>query len=419
MTQRAILKASVVVMLMAISCVYENDAIVPALPNSIILEGDPIPKSSRTFMEGIYKITSGSETFGDHAVLKWHGKDLSLFTERNGCYFPLRAAHLDSVIFLEGYWRYSTNNNTGAVSLRIPKNRGGKYILSKKDGPIVPIIIEGAYGAENNLPSSELVLEYERPFSEKVKAGNFYILAHRSGGRNADNLPVSENTIEMIGFTRNFGTNGVELDIRLTKDNVPIIYHDPDINIRLAAKGPLNGPVSNYTYDQIATYVRLIHGEKIPRLENALNFVIDSTELRAVWLDMKGDVNAMNLVIPLQKKALLRAKLKNRPMEIWIGLPDENVVEQFTAYAEYQNTLSLCELGLEDVRKTNANVWAPRWTEGLQLDKVAQMHAEGRKVFCWTIDDQRFIQQFMEEGKFDGLLSNHSAITSYYYYMQP
>ena len=280
-------------------------------------------------------------------------------------------------------------------------------------------MIEGAYGVENKLPSSELVLEYERPFSARVKAGNFYILAHRSGGRNADNLPVSENTIEMIRFTRNFGTNSVELDIRLTKDQVPIIYHDPYINIRLTTKGPLNGPVSSYTWDQISTYVRLIHGEKIPRLDDALNFVVDSTDLRAVWLDMKGDLNAMNKVIPLQQKALLRARQKNRPLEIWIGLPDEKVVEQFMAYPEYQNTLSLCELEPEDVRKTNANVWAPRWTEGLQLEKVAEMHMEGRKVFCWTIDDQRFIQQFIEEGKFDGLLSNHSAITTYYYYMQP
>jgi glycerophosphoryl diester phosphodiesterase len=415
MIRSVMLRTSVVLMLIAISCVYENNPIVPSLPNSIITEGDPIPKNSRTSMEGIYRITAGNEVFGDHAVLKWHGKDLSLFTEIQGCYFPLKAAHLDSVIFLEGYWRYSTNNNTGVVSLRISKNKGGKAILSKKEGTIV---IEGAYGVENSLPSNELVLEYERPFSMRVAADNFYIMAHRSGGRNADNLPVSENTIEMIRFTRNFGTNGVELDIRMTKDMVPVIYHDPDINIRLTAKGPLNGPVSNYTWDQISTYVRLIHGEKIPLLEDALNFVVDSTELRAVWLDMKGDVNAMNAVIPLQQKALARAKQKNRPMEIWIGLPDETVVGQFMAYPEFENILSLCELEPDEVRKTNANVWAPRWTEGLQLEKVAQMHAEGRKVFCWTIDDQRFIRQFMEEGQFDGLLSNHSAITSYYYYMQ-
>ena len=41
----------------------------------------------------------------------------------------MNAAHVDSVIYLEGYWRYSTNNNTGLVSLKITKNKGGEKIL--------------------------------------------------------------------------------------------------------------------------------------------------------------------------------------------------------------------------------------------------------------------------------------------------
>ena len=280
------------------------------------------------------------------------------------------------------------------------------------------VIMEGAYGEELGLPSNELVLEYERPFSTKVKNANFYIMAHRSGGRNADNLPVSENSIEMIRYTRVFGTNGIEIDVRLTKDNVPIIYHDDDINRRITVKGPLNGPVEEFTMDQISRYVRLIHGEKVPKLEDALKFVVDSTEIRAVWLDMKGDADAMKVVVPIQQMALARAKQKNRPMEIWIGLPTPDVINEFVNYPDYTNVASLCELELEDVRKTNARVWSPRWTLGVQLDKVKEMHSEGRKVFCWTIDDQKFMKQYIAEGEFDGLLSNHSAITSYYFYMQ-
>ena len=94
------------------------------------------------------------------------------------------------------------------------------------------------------------------------------------------------------------------------------------------------------------------------------------------------------------------------------------VINEFLAYPDYVNIISLCELELDDVRKTNASVWSPRWTLGTQLDKVREMHAEGRKVFSWTIDDQTFIKKFIQEGEFDGLLSNYSASTSYYFYMQ-
>jgi glycerophosphoryl diester phosphodiesterase len=397
------------------SCVLEHDAFIPKYPNSVLADGAPIPAASRVYMEGIYRITSGQKLFGDHAVLKWHGKDFSMFSETQGCYFVMKAAHLDSVIFMEGYWRYSSNNTTGLVSLRISKTNGSSNILSGRDGKIV---IQGTYGVAEGLPDAEFVLEYERPFSDKVKQSNFYIMAHRSGGRNSDNLPASENSIEMIRYTRNFGTTGIEIDIRLTKDGIPIIYHDDDLNVRATTKGPLMGPIKNYTLDELTSYVRLIHGEKIPTLEQALTFLVDSTELKAVWLDMKGDVNAMKIVIPIQQKALARAKAKAHPLEIWVGLPTEDVINDFMNYPGHEKVTSLCELTPDDVRKVNANVWSPRWTLGTQVDLVQQMHAEGRKVFCWTIDDQRFMKKFIDEGEFDGLLSNYSAMTAFYFYTQ-
>jgi glycerophosphoryl diester phosphodiesterase len=78
----------------------------------------------------------------------------------------------------------------------------------------------------------------------------------------------------------------------------------------------------------------------------------------------------------------------------------------------------LCELALDDVRRTGAEIWAPRWTLGTQNDAVAQMHAEGRKAFVWTLDVQAYIQQFIREGDFDGILTNYPSLVAYYYYAQ-
>ncbi|CAN5287164.1 hypothetical protein BH09BAC3_BH09BAC3_37620 [soil metagenome] len=397
------------------SCVRENDAFIPVLPNSILKDGDRIPVLSRPFMEGVYEITKGGNVFGGFAVLKWHGNDFSIFSEAQGCYSVMKAVSLDSVIFMEGYWRYSTNNKTGLVNMRISKQTGAKDILNRV---AANPLIKGVYGLGEALPGVEIELKYLRPFSATVKNSNFYIMGHRSGGRNSDNLPVSENTIEMIRYTQNFGTTGIEIDIRLTKDRVPVIYHDPDLNIRSTTKGPLIGPIEDYTLNQIANYVRLLHGERIPTLDEALTFVVDSTDLRAVWLDMKENPNAVKRVIPVQLKALERARQKNRQIEIWIGLPTSEIIEEYLAFPNHQSVPALCELSLDDVRKTKAVVWAPRWTLGTQVDNVQTMHDEGRKAFCWTIDDQNFLKQFIQEGDFDGLLSNYSAITAFYFYSQ-
>jgi glycerophosphoryl diester phosphodiesterase len=259
---------------------------------------------------------------------------------------------------------------------------------------------------------------YVRPFSQKVLKDDFRILAHRSGGRTSDLLSISENSLEMIGFTENFGSTGIEIDVRLTKDNVPVLYHDEDINIRLTKKSPLNGPIADYTFAEISRFIRLVNGEKIPTLEDALLKVVDSTSLKVVWLDMKSVNNAMAKVIPIQKKMLERAKQKNRDLSIYIGLPEQEVLDFFKTYPTYQNVPSLCELTVDDVTNINAKVWAPRWTLGLLTSDVNTMHAQNRKVFCWTLDNEGFIKKYVREGDFDGILTNYPTIVSYYHYLR-
>ena len=66
----------------------------------------------------------------------------------------------------------------------------------------------------------------------------------------------------------------------------------------------------------------------------------------------------------------------------------------------------------------NARVWAPRWTEGTQTAQVAEMHAEGRKAFVWTLDEANYIEEFVDTGQFDAILTNYPTIVSYYHYIR-
>ncbi len=389
---------------------------------TILNETYPLSAAALNAMEGIYKIT-GTEEFGDTIVIK-HTADnqLSMFSATNGFYAILKLGSLDSVIMMQGNWRYIIADNTGLVEFYIGRDDGAADILNGQ--PIKDIVINGTWSKGNALPNIPIVLEYIRPFSEAVTNGKFLILGHRAGGRTSDRLPHSENSIEMVKYTAGLGTMGIEIDIQLTKDNIPVIYHDPDINIRLTTKGPIFGKIGNFTFNQLENYVRLIHGEKIPTLEGLLNYVIDSTELRFVWLDMKNDdydisVKKVQQVMPIQKAAMQKAKAKGRDLLICIGLPGQNIYDAFVAQPTHADYESLCELSVEQAEDAGAKAWTTRWTLGTADANVAHVQAEGMLAFCWTLDDLSFIQDFITNGKFDGILSNYPSIVAYYHYIRP
>ena len=404
------------IFLVLYGCNKDTTVPIPTIgPNSMISQTYPLTPASKAIMEGVYTVNSGSDFFGNNVVIKYNRLGMSIACA-NGKHFIMEVGSLDSVIILQGYWRDGYADGTGLASLMITREEGGTRIVSGNGQQT--IVIRGAYGHDSNLPNKELVFTYQRPFSQKVLSNKYYILAHRSGGRTSDRLPVSENSLAMIGYTEKLGSTGIEVDVRITKDGIPFLYHDGDINIRLTQKGPLAGPAENYTWAQVSAFVTLIHGEKIPTLEQALTYTIDSTLLNFVYLDMKETSGAMASVSEIQKRMLERAQAKGRDITIVIGIPTTGALDDLMTLPDYQNIPSLCELTTDDVKMVNSKVWAPRWTLGTQNSSVEQMHAEGRLALCWTIDQPTWIEKYITEGLFDGLLTNFPYVVAYYHYIQ-
>ena len=70
----------------------------------------------------------------------------------------------------------------------------------------------------------------------------FEIVAHRGVPTEAP-----ENTIPSFERAIDLGADAVELDVRLTHDRVPVVYH----YFYLDEATPLSGPIFDYTYDQL------------------------------------------------------------------------------------------------------------------------------------------------------------------------
>ena len=392
------------------------DVLEPEYSDGSILTGtNAIPEKIKTNIEGIYKIKDGSDNFGTEVALKWHGEILAVYGSKLGSYFLLEGGAKDTSFFFEGTWRHMQNLETGLLRLVIGVNDGALNIWNSSV-TTESISLVGSFGMGNN-PNTELLkLIYDRSLSNSEVSKSFLIVSHRGGVRNADYIGVSENSIEMIAKAEELGANGIEIDIKLSKDNIPFLYHDPDINLRLVQEAPIWGPIEDFTFPQIRTFLRLANGERIPTLLEALEYVLTGTNLRYVWLDMKSEKNAMPIVIPIQQEIMRRAKEMGRNLVITVGLPNEEKQKLFMEYPGYEGVESINEMEIDDVRKVNSYAWGPRWTMGSQTDKVRQMHGEGRIAITWTLDQIEFIQKFMKESEFDGFVTNYPTIVAYYNY---
>ena len=404
-------------LLYLISCSTDLEVLVPGFgDNSIIDDTNPLAETAKQKMEGIYQVIDGVEHFGAQVVLKWSRDHLSIFGEKDAVYIILQGGSLESVLFFEGYWRYATNTQTGLAQFRISSDTGGDFIVS--DGDSVRINLHGTFGSDNDFPARKVTLGFKTPLSSKVSEKNFWIVAHRGAGRTADLLPASENSLEMIDLAERFGANAIEIDVKLSNDRIPFLYHDQTINLRLTQKGPMWGDIEDFTFAQLKSFVTLINGEKIPSLREALEFVLEETNISLVWLDMKSEKNDFPEVIPIQQEIMERARNMGRDLEIFCGLPKEEKINQFLAYPAHAEVLSLNEFDIEDVRRTDSEFWGPRWTLGTQNDRVQAMQNENRRVITWTMDEPDFIKRYLREGFFDGMVTNYPTLVAYFYYTQ-
>ncbi|MBN1447740.1 MAG: glycerophosphodiester phosphodiesterase [Bacteroidetes bacterium] len=402
--------------LLLLSCTEDSTVSVPDYdPGDEVAGMARLSAEIMQAMEGIYKVEEGNPLLGDEIVLKYTGGSLSLFSGRDALWCFFDSGRMDSTLHLAGYWRKQVNEETGVIRLTIDGAEGGGMLQRGERPRPGEVLLRGDYGSGAARSQREVLLTYSRPLH--VDERPFLILAHRAGGRNSDRLPAAENSVELVRLAERFGANGVEIDVQLTADGVPVIYHDEYLNQRLTQKSGLVGKIGEYTLAQLETFVHLPNGERIPTLKRMLAVILRQTNLRFVWLDSKPSV-PLALLRDVQRAYADSAHIFGRDLQIVIGLPDEEKVAEFLRLPDYAEASALCELDIETVRRTESEFWAPRWTLGTQNALTTAMQAEGRRVLSWTLDEPGYIQSFLRDGRFDGILTNYPALIAYFYYSQ-
>jgi glycerophosphoryl diester phosphodiesterase len=381
----------------------------------------PLPVSTCQKLEGVYGIQVSDDDFGDTAIIKWtydvQGKDtshyLSIFTKEDVRYFILQGRSSGDSILLNGYWRNVENTKIGKARFVIGRRRGGFELITGID-PSAPVFIAGNYGLFNDEPHKEINFQYHHPLHSGTP---FQIIAHRGGGRNNDLLPASENSIEMIHLASRLGANGVEIDVQVTEDGIPVLYHDAKLNDRLTRKTGIHGAIEEYTLDELDKEVELKRGGRIPTLQDALHTIVYNTPLQFVWLDCKTGAG-INSIHNLQMTYQQKAKEIGKNIEIVIGVPDEKVMQGFLTLPDYKSIAALCEMDQDSASKIGADIWATSWTKGLQTEEVTAAQQKGMRAFAWTLDVPRKIKEYMREGRFNGIVTNRPSAVAYEYYQR-
>jgi glycerophosphoryl diester phosphodiesterase len=355
-----------------------------------------IPAGTLQKIEGIYLLAGGSSDLGKRFVCKVSRSRVAFFSEKAGIYMILQPGYqqANGTVQYAGFWRYTKKDKQGTV------------VLSGKNN---------SQSLEGSFDGKPISLKFERAFTAAAIDKKFILLGHR-GVQTEAYPPYAENSINALKHVEEYGVNGMEMDIRLTSDNIPICVHDEKINSRIVGKSPLSGKWNEHSYQAIREQVSLHDGQKVPSLEEALDTFIDSTTLTYLWLDIKGGKDVFKYLEPLIRKAYAKAAATNRHVVLLSGIPSDEVLDELHARPTYKGLPTLFEKGVDLAIENDGSFYGPRYTEGLHLKEAEMAHSKGIKMVCWTLNKERLIRQYLKEGAFDGFLTDNPAFVLYNFY---
>ena len=233
------------------------------------------------------------------------------------------------------------------------------------------------------------------------------IFAHR--GFAADHA-ATENTIQAFQAALQLGATHIETDIQVTKDGVPVLFHDDDL-LRVAG---LSRKINEVTLDEL-TGLQLIDGGKIPTLREALSelptarFNLDLKVWGAVEVsvDLIRELRAEDRVLVSSFSDRRRAKAIDRF--------DEPVVSSAGSVRVLGLWLAAkLRFGwlIRALAKPVQALQIPTGKGPIRFDSPAFMHhmkSVGLELHYWTINDAEEMLRLIGLGA-DGIVTDRTDI---------
>ncbi|HET9382926.1 MAG TPA: glycerophosphodiester phosphodiesterase [Streptomyces sp.] len=203
-------------------------------------------------------------------------------------------------------------------------------------------------------------------------------VAHRG-----DPYRVRENTIASLRSAFGRGADAVEVDVRLTRDGVPVLLHDDTLKRLWEHDRPL--------LSLSAQQVRDLTGGQVPTLAEALA----ATEGHRVMLDLPGtpDVRAAHRVVDV-----VRGSGAGERVYYCAGARAMLAVRAADPRAE----IALTWTTLAPPRPAVLEAVRPRWLNYrftlLNRELAERVHRDGCLLSAWTPDTRRAMRRLLDLG---------------------
>ncbi|MDO0925488.1 glycerophosphodiester phosphodiesterase [Streptomyces sp. TG1A-8] len=203
-------------------------------------------------------------------------------------------------------------------------------------------------------------------------------VAHRG-----DPYRFRENTVDSLRSALDRGADAVEIDVRLTRDGVPVLLHDETLKRLWGIDRPLRA--------LSAQEVRGLTAGGVPTLEQALA----ATEGSRVMLDLCGRVDRRTVQRVMD--AVRRAGARDR-VHYCAGAESMLAVRAADTSAE----IALTWTSLAPPRPVLLAAIRPRWLNYrfslVDRDLAARVHRAGHLLSVWTPDTRRSQRRLLDLG---------------------
>jgi glycerophosphoryl diester phosphodiesterase len=376
----------------------------------------------------MFGISQGTDLFGDQVAVRTSPGTISVLTDEHAAFSVLESACLpDRRVVVEGYWQYPLDADAGLLRVFVdPPELAERFCSGEAPPPTTDFELNGHYGNDSDFPRKPIKFTFRKEL--QPWRGRFLTTAHHGACEGTDHCGASPNSLESIRLAERIGSNAAELDVRITRDGFPILFHDPGLSKSLVRGTFCNGQVAELSLPELLGACELRYGELIPTVEEALEMMVDETELEAAYLDMKvpgAVLPAARLVSQLN--ARLRERNTNADLDddrhftAAIAITTEEVR---TAWHDAKDALTkegleipacLLEYDPDLVLSEHCVAWGPTWTEGPKVDDVKRLQDKGVATIFWTINQSEFIKDFLVQANPHGIVSARAAMLFYLY----
>lgn len=235
------------------------------------------------------------------------------------------------------------------------------------------------------------------------------IVAHRGASAYAP-----ENTLAAVEKAIEIGVDFIEVDVRITIDNIPIVIHDATLNRTTAGKGRvITLPYQKIKrYDAGSWFDPCFHEERVPSLNEVMRTALPHTK---ILIELKGSQIAQPLIsrrlLELVDKFDAADKVIFQSFNATIikSLAKENPLLTVNQLVNYANPKTAY---FRDRLPKVGNIFRLHYHSALNPnhkwvtpDLVKKVHDEGKKIFCWTVDEPSKMKYLCELGV-DGIITN-------------